>query len=89
MQLQTLIHDFAAGFGYELFCHSAELGCIGCASVQFPCRLAQKGARGLEFDLHIRQPPLQPLKLINGLSKGFALAHVRQCCINRRLCRAQ
>ncbi len=69
--------------------HGAELGGVGGAGVQLPCGLAQKGAGGLQFDLHIGQPELQRLELIDGFAKGFAVAHVCTCFIQRGLRGAQ
>ena len=71
MQLQALVDDARAGLGYKFLGHRAELGGIGMFLVQLPGRLAQEGARRLQLDLHIGQPELQRLKLVEPLRELF------------------
>ena len=65
MELQALVRNAAAGFRSQLFGHGAEFGGIRGAGVELPGRVSEERSRGLEIDLHIREPELQRLELVD------------------------
>ncbi len=62
---------------------------IGRTAVKLPSSLPQKHPRGLQLDLHIRQPELQRLKIRNRLPERLALFHIGNRLIEPGLRRAQ
>ena len=78
MQLQTVICHRKCRVCYVKLCHRTEFCRVWRPIVQFPCRLAQECAGGLQFDLHICQAELKRLELVDGFAKGFAFPHISE-----------
>ena len=85
MELQGFIRDIERNIGNKPFSHGAIDTGIGDTLVEFPGCKPEKNAGGLQFSLHVSNPELQGLELVQGLAEGPAFLQIGHGFIKGKL----